>query len=209
MTNYRDVREQILSGHIGLVRTGNLIGRQGRSEYSHAFLCAWRNADQRTLLIAESREGRGGQILTLSSQVRRFPAQIDIYRPTLACPCEVTQRAATIAINWAGRRYGYPNILRIALVHRPGLRAMAELLGYEFDVENTTPSPWDEPKVCSQLVAWAYRKAREEVGTRCSCPLHREMSAWDPAPQLGDRYVEPGDLARSGFELVFKGLVIE
>lgn len=209
-TRYSAARKDLRSGDVGLVRTGNYLARSGRSEYSHAFLLAWRNSDQSTLLVAESREGRGGQLLTLSSQVRAYPGQIDIYRADGAARI-LRERAATIAVNWAGKRYGYPNIAKIWLAKRPWLRAIAEeyycARGWQnpFVLEETIPSPWHEPKVCSQLCCWAYRQAKYELFHR----LKPEWRAFDLAPNLNDRFVEPGDLHRGGaLQLVAKGLVL-
>jgi hypothetical protein len=208
-TRYWHVRKELRSGDVGLVRTGNLIAQTGRSEESHAFLLAWRHADQSTLLVAESREGRGGQLLTLSSQVREYPGQIDIYRPT--CVRLLAERAATIAVNWSGKRYSYPNILKIWLAHHPLLRKAAEeyclLRGWQnpFVLDEVHPSPWDEPKICSQLVTWAFREAKHELGNR----LKPSDAWWDLVPGLNDRFVEPADIARSGSkQLIAKGLVL-
>lgn len=208
-TRYSVIRESLRSGDVGLVRTGNYIARTGRSDKSHAFELAWRHADQSTLLVAESREGRGGQVLTLKSQVARFPGQIDIYRPK--CARVLAERAATIAVNWSGRGYGYPNIWRIWLAHKPWLRTLAEqvydLAGLHnaFPIRETVASPWEEPKICSQLVAWSYRWAKTELFHRLA-PADREF---DLVPNLNDRFIEPGDLDRSGsLELIAKGLVL-
>jgi hypothetical protein len=223
-TPYRDVRHLIRSGDLGLLRTPEgLIALQTRSDFSHAMTCVWRNGDQRTLAIAESREGRGGQVLTLRSQVRRFPGRIDIYTPTNACPEILRERAATIAFNWAGYGYAYPNIFWMAVVHRPELRWLAEQFGHEFKLGDTTPSDWAETKVCSQLHGWAYRKAAIELAQEGriiwkQCPVDLIMRRsfldpirvdWDPVPNLGDRWIEPGDLARSGsYTLAFEGLTL-
>lgn len=207
MTNYHDVRDSICNGDVGLVRDGGnpisrLIAMSGRGNYSHAFPCAWRNSDQDTLLAAESREGRGGQLVTLSSVVRRYPRLVDIWRPTFDCPIAVSRRAATIAVNWSGHRYNYPGLARIAIAHRPELRWLAEkFCGARFNLSDTRPSRWDAPKFCSQLVAWSYRQAVRELGS---------LTEWDPCPRLGDAWVEPSDLARGGaFELLFEGLIID
>ena len=215
MTRYRDVRHKIRSGDLGLVRnSGSLIARTGRSQYSHAFTCVWRVADQDTLSVAESREWRGGQVLSLSSQVRRFPGRIDILRPNDLCPDSLRERAATVAYNWAGHAYSYPNIAKIALVHHPLLREAIELAGYAFDLTDTRPTPWELGKICSQMHAWAYRWAKDELLQEFE-PAQRRMLrkegvyGWDPCPELGDSWIEPGDLARSGsYDKVFEGLVI-
>lgn len=211
-TRYSDVRDALRSGDVGLVRTENYIARKGRSDKSHAFLLAWRHADQSTLLVAESREGRGGQVLTLKSQIARFPGQIDIYRPRDPCPRILAERAATLAVNWSGRGYGYPNLWRIWLAHQPWLRTLAE---HAYDlarvrnpfgpIREVVASPWEEPKICSQLVAWSYRWAKTELFHRLT-PVQREFEL---VPNLNDRFVEPGDLDRSGsLQLIAKGLVL-
>lgn len=215
-TSYSKIRNELRSGDFGLVRASEsaisqYIAGKGRSDKSHALLLAWRHADQSTLLVAESREGRGGQVLTLASQVARFPGQIDIYRPKAPCPRILSERAATIAVNWSGRGYSYPGIWRIWLADKPWLRTIAEqaydLAGVQnpFPIREVVPSPWEEPKICSQLCVWAYRKAKSEL----FYSLSPEELGFEIVPNLNDRFIEPGDIDRSGaLELVAKGLVL-
>lgn len=200
-TPYSLVRRQIEDGDLLAFRTGGIVARHGRSLYGHVGTAVWRHADQATLLIAESRECHGGRVVTLSSQVRAFPGLIDVYRPTYHCPHGIRQRAATIALNWSGRAYDYPGAWRMALMHAPILRWLAECWnGKAYDPTDLTLSSWTEPKVCSQLHAWAYRLAAVELQIKCD---------WDPVPNLGDRWIEPGDLVRSGsYRMVAKGLVV-
>ena len=203
---YSYARPFIRSGDLALVRAQEgqqtLIGRIGRSFYRHAMTCAWRIDDQDTLLVPESREGRGGQIPTLSSQVRRFPRLIDIYTPSDDCPETLRRRAATIAINWSGHGYNYPGIAKNLIAHYVTLQKLAEALGYELDLDNISPSEWAAPKFCSQFHVWAYRWAKLEL-------LTREKWNWDPVWGLNEEFCQPADLARSGsYRLKFRGLVI-
>jgi len=198
---YSQVREQIPSGALGLIRGENVITRTGRGRHRHAFTCAWRYGDQATLLAAEARELIGSRIVTVSSIVNDFPGLVDIFVPVEACPVRLRERAATIAINWAGRSYNYPGVLKCWMAHRSELVRLATWLGFEFNLDDTTPSPWDAAKHCSQFHAWSYRRAARECLPALSPPV------WDPCPNLGDPFIEPSDLARSGaYTCLFKGL---
>ncbi len=214
-TSYAVIRKSLLDGDVALMRPsgvlGNLIRGYGRSEYSHAMLCCWRRADQQTLLAAESREGVGSRLVTLSHLVQRWPGRIDIFRVAVrgANTAEredierITQRAATLAVNWSGHAYNYPGVLKAWLARKPLLRIPAERLGIRFDFTARGISAWDAPKFCSQMVAWAYRQAALEI----SAETGRDVRYWqvDPAPGIHDAWVEPGDLAR-GLRRVYEGL---
>ena len=173
-----------------VLRRPGLITWATRSPASHIGILVWRNADQNTLAVSESREGRGGQTLSFSSQVRRFPGQIDIYRPTRDCPEIIRERAATICFNWAGYGYNYPGIKNLTIDHMPVVRFFLERTGlYTPDRLDLTPTTWEASKFCSQLYAWAYRRAKYELGISCR---------WDPVPGIGDRWITPAALIHSG-----------
>jgi hypothetical protein len=214
---YKYAREIIRSGDCGLLkRPGSAIAEKGRSNKSHAMMMVWRHSDQSTLSVAESRELCGARVISLSSQVERFPGAIDVYTPNDDCPKILRERAATIAYNWAGHAYNYPNILKIWLAHETWLRSLAgaailvaekcglNLPRINFDFTDLTPTKWDEAKICSQLYVWSYRWAKHELFFQ----LDERARNWDPVPELGDRWVEPGDLARSGsLNRIAEGLV--
>jgi hypothetical protein len=202
-TRYHAIRSRIEDGDLLLFRRPESpIARWGRGEVSHAATAAWRHGNQSTLLLAESREFAGGRLVTLSSQVRAYPGRIDLYRPTNGCPRGVRERAASIACNWAGKPYGWTNVAQATLMHTPILRFLYEgWTSQRLNPTDTRLSNWDEPKHCSQLVTWAYRRAQWEMAM--------QLVDWDPCPNLSDRFVEPTDLARSAaFRLIAKGLVI-
>lgn len=213
ITDYYEVRDSLSSGDQMVLNRPGWISRHGRSTASHVGTLVWREADQNTLSVAESREGKGGRIVSLSTQVRKYPGLIDIYTPTAGCSQPLRERAATIAYNWAGNEYGYLGIAQRGLVHFPLLYELAHALGYRPDLTDLLPSPWNEPKVCSGLNLWVYRWAKLELTGMLDAPDDEKRlwltAGWDPCPMLGDRWVEPGDLLRGGgFKLLAKGLVI-
>jgi len=196
-TPYWDARSHIPNGALIAFRNGGVLGWNERTHVTHIATSLWREGDQATLLLAESREGHGGRLVTLSSQVRAYPGAIDVYLPTLGCPLPLQERAATIACNWAGYAYRYRGLLEMGLLEMPLLRW---LLRYNPDTTDMTLSAWDAAKVCSQFHIWAYRWAKRE--------LRMEDVDWDPVPGIGDMWVKPGDLVRSGsYHLAFPGLV--
>lgn len=234
LTDYADVQPRLKSGYLAILNRDNLIGRVGRGHGTHAAIVVVRDADQRSVAIAESREGYGGRVVNFSSQVRKFPGAWDVYAPNDDCPARLRERAATIAFNWAGHGYDYPGIFSKTLWHSPLVLAAASWFDLAPDMTSLELTPWDEPKVCSQLVAWAFRWAKCELyedahdcGSDHDAPDHDRPGldhagrrlrvwptrvGWDPCPLLGDRWVEPADLARAAesgaFRLIARGLVI-
>jgi hypothetical protein len=189
-TRYRDAREECRSGDLMVLNVPGSVPWIGRGGASHVGMIVWRHADQNSLRVAESRYWTGGRDVSLSSQVRRFPGLISIYTPKDDCPHELRERAATIAFNWAGHEYDSEGIVQLCLLHAPIARLVAEQFGVKLDPTDMRLLPWAAPKFCSTLYAWSYR--------------------WAPCPGLGDRFVEPADLVRSGaVRLVAKGLVID
>lgn len=224
LTDYADVQPLLKSGYLAILNRDNLIGRVGRGHGTHAAIVVVRDADQRSVAIAESREGYGGRVVNFASQVRKFPGAWDVYAPNDHCPAQLRERAATIAFNWAGHGYDYPGIFEKLVYRSPLLLAGLSWFDIAPDMTSLELTPWDEPKVCSQLAAWAYRWAKCELyeDAHDCAPDHDRTNrrlrvwptrvGWDPCPLLGDRWIEPADLARAAesgaFRLVARGLVI-
>lgn len=225
-TDYEDARHLVRSGDMAVFNREGLISMMGRCGASHIGTLLWREADQDSLSIAESREGYGGRVVSLKHQVELHPGCIDIYTPNDDCPETLRERAATVAYNWAGYGYAYPVIGEMSLVHMPFAYWLARTcFRYDPDFENLLPSEWHAPKVCSQMHAWAYRWAKLELAGLLeyieSKPIAKldvsELlrwraclaSGWDPCPNMGDRWIEPADLVRSGsYRCIAKGLVV-
>jgi len=215
-TQYQHIRRAIRSGDLMVLKNPGLIARHaGRGEASHVGTLAWRHDDQDTLLVGESREWVGARVVTLSSQVRKYPGQIDIYTPTEDCPRELRARMATLAVNWAGRSYSYAGILRRALVELPLAYELATRCGYEpVGMTDLLPSPWEEPKVCSGLALWLARWAKLELAgldPGINQALCRAVLAegWEPLPLLSDRWAAPNDLVGSAkYKLLAANLVV-
>ena len=193
-TVYREVRHLIRAGDVLLYRRpGSWIGNVGRSPYSHAaMVVVYPGWHDRTLLAAESREFQGSHLKTLSSQVARYHGRIDVFRPT--CGNQIAEEAADLAVKQAGHQYNYRGIVWLGLLHAPLVR---NAIRWYPDTTDMTLSAWDAPKFCSQLVVWCLRVAAQWL-----------KSSWEVIHQLGDRWCEPGDLARGNIELMWPELVL-
>jgi hypothetical protein len=168
-------RQQIVDGDLLLFRRRSLISIAGRGEHSHAAKAAWWGED---LFCLEVREWHGGRAVTVESQVRRFPARIDVYRanPANRWPEYDRTRASAMMRRLAGCDYGYAGLLAAAMLHLPLIR-MAVRAEVDDDAIDR------RPPFCSQACAMVDR-----VG-----------GGVDPVPHLADRLTEPADLARSPF----------
>jgi len=172
---YGRVRQELADGDLLLFRRRGLISIAGRGDHSHAAKAAWWGDD---LFCLEVREWHGGRAVTLSSQVRRFPGRIDVYRanPGGRWPEYDARGATAVMRRLAGCAYGYWGVATAALLHLPLARLFARA-----DVYDAAPS--DRPPFCSQACAVADR-----IG-----------GGVDPVPHLADRMTLPADLARSPF----------
>lgn len=152
-----------------------LIRSAGRSVYSHAARAAWWGDD---LFCCELRGLYGGRAVTLASQVRRYPGQIDVYEANPSNRWPTYDRAAAVGYirRLAGSDYGWVGVAAAAMRHLPAVR-----LWVRPDLDDAAFSRL--PPYCSEACALADR-----VG-----------GGVDPVPRLADRLTEPGDLARSNF----------
>jgi hypothetical protein len=173
--HYADVRDAIRDADLLLFRRRNRIGRliavAGRSQYVHAAIAGWWHD---RLMCVEMTAG-GGRAQLLSNTVRRWPGAIDVYQANAMRRRFSRRRALLAMIQITGRRYGWANLLRAALLHTALLRFLARP-----DTNDLDNSTW--PPFCSHAVSMAHR-----------------AGGIDPVPNLADRLTEPGDLARSPF----------
>jgi hypothetical protein len=153
--------------------SSKLIRTAGRTEYSHAALLAWWDL---TPVCMELREFRGGRVVTLESQVQRFPNRIDVYtiRPEWEDKFD-RKSAIRVMLSKAGRQYSYAGIVNASLAHLPIVR-----LAYQPDFTDDG-GPHSAPEYCSEAVANACRLG----------------GGIDPVQNASDRITEPGDLAKS------------
>jgi hypothetical protein len=175
LTPYRQARSRLRDGDLLLFRRRGLISIAGRGDHSHAAKAAWWGDD---LFCLEVREWHGGRAVTLSSQVKKFPARIDVYQTN---PderwAEYDRRGATAVMRrLAGCGYGYWGAAAAALLHLPLVRLFTEADMYDGE-------PPDRPPFCSQACAMSDR-----IG-----------GGVDPVAHLADRMTLPADLARSPF----------
>jgi hypothetical protein len=168
-------RHRISDGDLLLFRRHSLISIAGRGTHSHAAKAAWWDAD---LFCLEVREWHGGRAVTLESQVRRFPARIDVYHtnPSNRWPEYDRTGSTTMMRRLAGCDYGYAGVLTAAMLHLPFIR-LAVRAATEDDATGR------RPPFCSQACVMTDR-----IG-----------GGVDPVPHLADRLTEPADLARSPF----------
>jgi len=172
---YQDVRHEIRDGDLLLFRRRGFIAVAGRGVHVHAAKAAWWYED---LFCLETRWLVGSRAVTLSSQVRRYPGQIDVFEvnPDRRWPEYDRRGAARFMRRLAGRSYGYAGLVGAALLHLPVVRWFVR--------PDTADRARDHrPPFCSQACAMADR-----IG-----------GGVDPVPHLADRLTEPADLARSPF----------
>jgi hypothetical protein len=174
-------RPQISDGDLLLFRRHGLIAIAGRGEHSHAAKAAWWGDD---IFCLEVREWHGGRAVTLESQVKKFPARIDVYHtnPANRWPEYDRTRSTQLMRRLAGCDYGYAAVLTAAMLHLPFVR-MAVRAETEDDADPASHGARRRPPFCSQACAMTDR-----VG-----------GGIDPVPHLADRLTEPADLARSPF----------
>ena len=186
--SYAKVRRKIQTADILLFRgrgcTSRVLSVAGRSPYTHAAICVWHH---NVLLCAEFREFRGGRSVNLSSQVRRFPGRIDVFRaPSLAKLPAIREAIGDTMLRWTGQQYNWRGILAASFLHLPLIRVFATP-----DLRRENGSGDDRPRYCSQAVSDVYQLE----------------SGLDLVPQLPGRLSEPADLARSAaLAIVFEGL---
>lgn len=168
-------QDWIRDGDLLLFRRRGLIAAIGRGEHSHAALAGWWG---NTLCCLEVRGRYGGRVVTLASQVARFPGRIDVFLadPDDRWPEFDRQQTVQTMLQFAGQPYGYRNFVRLALRHIPGMRLLVS--PKTDDAAASTVGP-----ICSEACVMATRLG----------------GGVDPVPQLADELTEPADLARSPF----------
>ena len=155
----------------GFFTIGNLIRVAGRGEYSHSAMYA---SIYGVPCAIEVRERYGGRVVTLESQVREAPGQIDVYRPRPGNEGFYhRQTAVREMLRVTGCRYGYAALLRAACSHLAGVRMFVKPC--TDDRSESTGAPF-----CSEATSRAMRAA--------GLLLVRN---------LADRFTEPSDQARS------------
>jgi hypothetical protein len=171
---YSIARKKIRDGDLLLFRrenrlTSRLIAAAGRSEYCHAAMAAWWNE---RLMCLETVQTHGGRAVMLSTAVAESPNLIDVYRIKATRRRFDPSAAVRAMIEITGKRYGWSNLLRAAMVHLPVLRMFTSPLDND-RANGTLP-------FCSDAVSRALR-----------------AGGIDPVPHLADAGTEPADLARS------------
>jgi hypothetical protein len=175
LVDYSEARDKIRDADLLLFRRRNwiagLIAVAGRSPYVHAAMAGWWKD---RLMCVEMTSG-GGRAQLLSNVVERWPGIVDVYQANATHRRFSREKAVRTMIGITGKRYGWMNMFRAALLHMPAFRFLVRP-----DTNDLDASRW--PPFCSQAVTAADR----EGGV-------------DPVPNLADRLTEPADLARSSF----------
>ncbi len=173
--HYREARHEIRDADLRLFRRRSWIAPvitvAGRSQYSHAAMAGWWKD---RLMCVEMTKG-GGRAQLLSNLVRQWPGVVDVYQANASHRRFSRERALRAMIGITGKRYGWVNLFRAALLHLPVFRFLVQP-----DPNDLATSTW--PPFCSQAVT----RADREGGV-------------DPVPNLADRLTEPADLSRSPF----------
>ena len=149
-----EFNEKAFSGDLLLFRANSLvyrfIGGYGRSPYSPAGMAV---ATWHVWMIAEMREFRGGRLVTLESQVRKYPGRIDWFSIDLDHFKEFRWwDAAACAIRSAGQEYNYRGVLVAGLRHLPFVR-----LCVSSESGNGAGYDVTQPRFCSEAVACGHR----------------------------------------------------
>jgi hypothetical protein len=176
-----DARRKIADADLLLFRRRGLIAIAGRGIHSHAAKAAWWGDE---LFCLEVREWHGGRAVTLESQVRKYPARIDVYHvnPANRWPEYDRTRSAQLMRRLAGCDYGYTAVLAAAMLHLPFVR-MAVRAEVDDNADHASHGARRRPPFCSQ-----------------ACVMTDRLGGGvDPVPHLADRLTEPADLARSPF----------
>lgn len=174
---YGRARKQIRDGDLLLYRarqklSNRLIAKSSRSAYAHAAMAAWWGE---VLMVLEMLQLCGGRAVTLSSQVKGWPGQWDLYRTNPGGRFQFDRSAAVATmLRLTGTPYGWGALLRAAVRRLPIVRLLAR--PPEDDAADGSPPH------CSAAVARACR-----------------AGGVDPVPNLADWATDPADLGRSPF----------
>ena len=194
-TNYKSIREHLRDGDIALFRGRGVLGRLYK--YTHVEVVKW-NRDMcgapKSVMLAGFREFQGARMVTLSSQVRKYPGRIDIYRPR--CDADTRWWAAELMARQSGKKYSWWTIAIAFLWHCTLLRAIT---GWKPgpDDSDIEPDKWSAWKVCSSSAVWVFRRWMGK----------RRISEW-PCRTLPTWRCYPQSIADDAafFELLYEGL---
>ena len=122
-----DATDRLIEGDLLLFRGKGLVSSAIRflthSDYSHCAMVTWVNG---VPFCAEVREWYGGRLVTLASQVEKYPGQIDLYRadPQSLYNGDRRPRAARYMEQLAGCDYSYWSVVKAGLARLPLLRLL-------------------------------------------------------------------------------------
>lgn len=170
---YSEVRGSIPQGALLQYRAGwrpsnRLISLVGCTPYVHSGMAAWWGD---VVMLLETLQFRGGRAVRLSTQVKQYPGQWDVFEVRKPFRSEA---AVQTMLRITGTPYGWGSLAKVALTHTPVLRWVFRP-ATDDKLNNSAP-------FCSQAVSRACR-----AGGR------------DPRPNRADVATEPGHLVHPGF----------
>lgn len=158
----------------GQAITSRLIKMAGRGVHSHSAKLIWVKGIP---FVVEVREWVGGRAVTLESQVKKYPGQIDVFRTNPDNSFLYSrEKAAKYMLHLCGSPYGWGHIKVASFAHLFGVRLITEVNLNDDDLPKGPP-------FCSEACAIADRLG----------------GGYDPVPYLSDDMTYPADLTRSTF----------
>jgi hypothetical protein len=179
--HYDDVRDEIFDGDVCLFREGSfhdrLIEIGSGSPYCHCALAFWEKDFKGTTraYLVQATAAHGVAIELLSDVIREFDGPVELWRVSKQhCPEYEPKIAIRTALSAVGRPYAMDHVYRFIL----------DMLTYGiFDLR--PHGRGTKSFVCSQLVAWACRRAKARLD-----PAH------SPAASLPSDLVAHGRIVR-------------
>ena len=164
----------IRTGYLGLLRRRSLISIVGGGPFTHAMLFG---PVAGVKMVGEVREFHGGRLVTLRSQVQKYPGMIDVYRPRLSDA--QLREAWRLMVEMSGCSYNYWAIWQAYILHVFGIRVCIKA-DYNDGCYSEAFDP-SSPRFCSWAVSTCYRLGAKN----------------DPVHNLPDKLNEPSHLGQS------------
>lgn len=197
--SFKEAVPHIAEGDIILFRGKGIIswfiGKFGGSKYSHVGVASWHGFNGSSILeIIEMRELIGSRSTSLESQVKRFPGQIDIFRPQPTYYSNYFNKKENKVIdyklpfdgkritacmrNLTGQDYNYGTIWQILKSKLFGFRLFTDFDSMSDDKLEMKGDKY----VCSTMLA------------KCL-----SSNGYDIIKNKADQFIEPGDFAKSTY----------
>lgn len=149
------------------------------------------------LMCGEVREFKGGRLVTLKSQVEKFPGQIDVFEPNFNGGWSEKYRpekAAAFMVGMAGTDYGWYHVWQASLKHLPFVRLGIQYVASRFK--------WGRKyleKCLRGQFRDAYKKDRPPFCSMAVDSAYLYGGGVDVIKNRDSEFTEPSDLAYSMF----------